>query len=305
MNRRLTRIALAAGLSAALAGTFTAGAGADTAVLGSPLVSDYAGGVSTSALTVQLSFDSATSTNPVVSPANGVITDWKVKSADDLAVYTLKVLRPNGPVSLVPATNSNFTSIASVQAPTAVPAGTFGTTPTGVIFDYPASLPISKGDYVGLLGVGGPGAHGLAQAMANGLPQSTFANNFAAQPTDGTSANLLADAQHELLLQATIKFCNVPNVVGQAEAAATAAIKAGECAPTVTKQQLQLRAIRKGFSKKKKRSIRVSNAALQAQDGKVISQSIAGGTTSAPGAAVELKVGQVVQPPKKKKKRKH
>jgi len=141
--------------------------------------------------------------------------------------------------------------------------------------------------------------------MANGLPQSTFANKFGGQPADGTSADFPADAQHELLLQATIKFCNVPNVVGQAEAAATAAITAGECTSTVTKQQLQLRAIRKGFSKKKKGAIRASNTALRAQDGKVISQSIAGGITAAPQTAVELKVGQVVQPPKKKKKHKH
>ena len=49
---------------------------------------------------------------------------WKVKSADDGALYTLKVLRPNGPVSLVTTTNSNFTGISSVAAPSAVPAGT-------------------------------------------------------------------------------------------------------------------------------------------------------------------------------------
>jgi hypothetical protein len=306
MNRRLTRIALAAALTLTATVGFAGTAGADTAVMGSTLVHNYDGGVSNSAVTVQLSFDPATSTNPVVSPANGVITDWKVKSADDGAVYTLKVLRPNGPVSIVPATNTNFTSIASVQAPSAVPNGTFAATPTGVIFDYPASLPISKGDYVGLLGVGGPGAHGLAQAMANGLPQSTFANNFASQPADGTSANLLADAQHELLLQATIKFCKVPNVVGQTEAAAAAAVTAGDCTSTVSKQSLQLRAIRKGFSKKKKARIRAANAALRAQDGKVISQSVPADTTSAPGSAVELKVGQVVPPPKKKKaKKKH
>ena len=47
------------------------------------------------------------------------------------ALYTLKVLRPNGPVSLVTMTDSNFTAAASVQAPSAVPAGTGATTPTG------------------------------------------------------------------------------------------------------------------------------------------------------------------------------
>jgi hypothetical protein len=303
MNRRLTQFAVATALAVPGLGVAASPAAAESAVMGSPLVNNYDGGVSNSALTVQLSFDPVTSTNPVVSPANGVITDWKVKSADDGAIYTLKVLRPNGPVSLVPATNSNFTAISSVQAPSAVPAGTFAATPTGVIFDYPASLPISMGDYVGLLGVGGAGAHGLAQAMANGLPQSTFANNFASQPADGASADLLADAQHELLLQATIQFCRVPGVIGQAEAAAVVAIAATGCTSTVTRQQFRLRAIKKSFSKKKKKRIKAANAALRAKDGKVITQSLAANATAAPATAVALSVGQVVKPPKKKKKK--
>lgn len=215
MNRRFGRITLATTLAAGAVAVAPAAAAADTVTLGSPLVSDYDGGVSTGTnVSVQLSFDPTTSTNPVVSPANGTITDWKVKSADDGAVYTLKVLRPNGPVSLVPTTNTNFTSVASVQAPSPVPIGTFAGTPTGVIFDYPASLPISKGDYVGVLSVGGGGAHGLPQAMANGLPQSEFANRFGGQPADGSSADLLSDVQHELLLQATIEFTPPASTTG-------------------------------------------------------------------------------------------
>ena len=54
-----------------------------------------------------------------------------MKSADDGAIYTLKVMRPNGPVSLVTATNTNFTAVRSVQAPTAIPVGTAVATPTG------------------------------------------------------------------------------------------------------------------------------------------------------------------------------
>jgi hypothetical protein len=310
MKSRLTRVAIGIALAAPVLGIGASPASADTVVMGSPLVNNYDGGVSNSALTAQLSFDPATSTNPVVSPVNGTITDWKVKSADDGAVYTLKVLRPNGPVSIVPATNTNFTAITSVQAPSAVPNGTFAATPTGVIFDYPASLPISKGDYIGVVTVGGPGAHGLPQAMANGLPQSTFANNFASQPADGASANLLADAQHELLLQATITFspeaqgCKVPNAVGQTEAAASAAMAGAGCTSKVTRQQLNLRAIRKSFSTKKKKRIRAANAALRAQDGKVLNQKPAAGETAAPGTPVELIVAQVVAPPKKKHKKK-
>jgi hypothetical protein len=303
MNRRLTRIALAAGLSVAFAGVFATAAGADTVVMGSKLASNYDGGIiSAPTVSVQLSYDPLTSTNPVVSPANGVITGWKVKSADDGAIYTLKVLRPNGAVSLVSMTNSNFTAIASVQAPSAVPLGTGGTNPTGKIFSYPASLPVSKGDYVGML-IGGL-VDGMPQTVTSGLNKNLIGNNFSAQPANGSSADLLADKQHDLLLQATIKFCNVPNVVGQTQAAATAAISAADCTSSASTQTLTLKAIKKSFSKKKKKRIRAANKALQAQNGLVLSQGIAPGTTAAPpGPAVALTVGEVVKSPKKKKKK--
>ena len=202
MNRRLTRFALAGALS--LVGVAApATAAAATAVMGSTLTNDFQGGISTGpTLSVQLSFDSATSPNPVVAPADGTITGWKVKSADDGAIYTLKVMRPNGPVSLITATNTNFTAVASVQAPSAVPVGTGATTPTGEIFSYPASLPISKGDYIGVL-TGGDDDD-VPQFTTSGIAQNLIANNFAGQPADGSAADLLADEQHDLLLQATI-----------------------------------------------------------------------------------------------------
>jgi hypothetical protein len=205
MNRSLIRIALGVMLVLPSCAAFSPAASADTVTLGSTLAGNFDGGVSGApVVSMQLAYDSGTSPNPVVSPANGTITGWKVKSADDGAIYTLKVLRPNGPVNLMTATNSNFTGVASVQAPSAVPVGTGATTPTGEIFSYPASLPISKGDYVGVL-LGGA-ATGLPQAFTNGIPQNLIANNFAGQPADGTAANLLADEQHDLLLQATIEF---------------------------------------------------------------------------------------------------
>jgi hypothetical protein len=300
MHRRLALIALSSTLAAlALASV----ARADTVVMGSKLTNTFDGGISTGpTLSAQLSFDPATSPNPVASPANGVITGWKVKSADDGAIYTLKVLQPNGAVSLVTATNTNFTALRSVQAPTAVPIGTGATTPTGVIFNYPASLPISAGDYIGVL-TGGDDDH-VPQHTTNGLAKNLIANNFTGLPANGNAANLLADEQHDLLLQATVKFCNVPNVVGQTQAAATAAIAAGDCTSTATTQPLQLRAIKKSFSKKKKNRIKASNNALKAQAGLVLSQSPPPGTTAAPaGPPVALSVGEVVKPPKKKKKK--
>jgi hypothetical protein len=303
MTRRFSRIALAITLAAVAVVVAPAAAAANTVVMGSKLTNTFDGGISTGpTLSVQLSFDPATSPNPVVSPANGVITGWKVKSADDGAIYTLKVLRPNGPVSLVTATNTNFTAIRSVQAPTAVPIGTGAATPTGVIFNYPASLPISAGDYIGVLTGGAD--DDVPQHTTNGLARNKIGNNFAGLPTNGNAANLLADEQHDLLLQATIKFCDVPNVVGQTQAAAAAAIAAGDCTSTAITQALQLKAIKKTFSKKKKKRIKAANTALQAQNGLVLSQGTAPGTTAAPpGPAVALTVGEVVKPPKKKKKK--
>jgi PASTA domain len=274
MNRRFSRIALATTLAAAAIAVAPVTAGANTVVMGSTLANTFDGGISTGpTLSAQLSFDPATSPNPVVSPANGVITGWKVKSADDGAIYTLKVLRPNGAVSLVTATNTNFTAITSVQAPTAVPAGTAVSTPTGVIFDYPASLPISAGDYIGVR-TGGDDDD-VPQHTTNGLAKNLIANNFAGQPADGAAANLLADEQHDLLLQATVKFCKVPDLKGLKLADAQSKLAAADCTSTVKKKKLK-----KSKKNRKKK-------------GKVLSQGTPAGTTSAPGTPVEIKVAKL------------
>jgi hypothetical protein len=242
-------------------------ASANTTTLGSTLANDFDGGISSGpTLSVQLSFAPGTSSNPVVSPANGVITGWKVKSADDGAIYTLKVMRPNGPISLAAATNTNFTAVRSVQAPTSVPAGTALSTPAGVIFDYPASLPISKGDYIGLLTGGAD--DDVPQKTTNGLTQNVFANNFAGLPADGAAADLLADEQHDLLLQATVRYCAVPNLKGKKAKAAKRALRAADCAPRV---------VRKASGNKLR--------------GKVIKQKQKAGTTAPPGTPVKIVIG--------------
>ncbi len=244
-------------------------ASADTVTMGSTLANDFDGGISTGpTLTVQLSYDPLTSPNPTISPANGVITGWKVKSADDGAIYTLKVMRPSGPVSLVTATNSNFTAVSSVQAPTAVPAGTGVATPTGAVFSYPASLSINKGDYIGLL-TGGDDDH-VAQKTTGGLAKNLFANNFAGLPANGATAPLLGDEQHDLLLQATVKFCKVPNLKGKKAKAAKKALIKADCAAKISKKKTG-----------KKRSF-----------GKVIKQKQKAGTTAPPGTAIKVTVGK-------------
>ena len=46
-----------------------------------------------------------------------------------------------------------------------------------------------------------------------------FANLFTGDPADGVPTAFTPDQQHELLLQATIKYCKFPNLVGQSSAA--------------------------------------------------------------------------------------
>jgi hypothetical protein len=265
MLRRFTFIG---GLALCAASLAPAAASADTVVMGSTLANPYGGGFTTApTVSVQLSYAPGTSPNPVVSPANGVITGWKVKSADDGALYTLKVLRPNGPVNLVTATNSNFRGIRSIQAPGAVPVGTAVASPTGAIFSYPASLPISKGDYVGLLTAGA--VDGLPQAFTNGVPANLFANNFSGQPADGASADLLSDEQHDLLLQATVQFCNVPALKKLKTKPAKKLLRAHDCLPKVKR------------SRTRKNKFR----------GRVLKQKTPPGTTAAPGTVVPIVIG--------------
>ncbi len=73
-----------------------------------------------------------------------------------------------------------------------------------MIFDYPASLPISKGDYIGVL-TGGDDDD-VAQSQRDGLPQSLIREQLRRPARGRSAANLLADEQHDLLLQATIEF---------------------------------------------------------------------------------------------------
>lgn len=269
-RRRIATLTLAAGLatgafSASLAGS----ASADTTVMGSTLASPFDGGVAGGATTVSTQISVAGSaTNPYISPANGIITNWKVKSADDGAFYSLKILRLSGPLSITAATNSNFSGIATSPVSATVPIGTGAGTPTGLIFDNPASIPIAKGDYIGILTGGAD--DDLPQFNTNGVPANTIANNFGAQPVDGNTSPLLADVQHELLIQATVRYCKVPNLVGQAESAAATALTAADCAAgTVTK----------------------AKTSKASEVGKVISTTPAKDETAVPGTAVNLTVG--------------
>jgi hypothetical protein len=268
--------------AAAVIGTLTAigalaiapAASAETTRIGSALNLPYQGGVcNNNCLSVQLSQAGGNLPHPLTSPVNGVITEWKVRTGDPDALYTLRVLTP--------AVGNAYISTTSLAAPAPVPAGT-----TDSILTYFATrtVPINQGQAIGVLQTNGGGAGadvGLPQNTTNGITTNVINNNFNGTFLDGLGATFLSDQQHELLLQATIRFCRVPNVTGLKLAAAQQAIAAAECTPTAKKKKLK----RSKKNKKKK--------------GKVLSQSLAPDSTAAPGTPVNLTFAAL----KKKKKK--
>jgi hypothetical protein len=266
-------------------------ASADTANIGSALAKPFAANAicTLNCLSFQVSQVGGTGPLPLTAPGNGVVTEWKVRTGDEAALYSLRVMRPTG---------GGYLGAATITAPAAVPAGTVDS-----ILAYPGnSTPIQKGDAIGIH-LGGVPDQGLPQAFT--VPADVIANNFTGRPTNGDTVplgpdpntQLLADANHELLIQATVKYCKTPNVVGQAQAAAEQAIVAADCTAKVVKQPLKLK---KGKSKKAKKK----NKAIRAQNGKVISQTPAPDTSAAGGSTeVEVTVGELQKKKKKKKKR--
>lgn len=256
----------------ALGAAFAAPASANTTVMGSALTLPYQGGVcNNNCLSVQLAQVGGANPNPIVSPANGVVTSWAVRTGDPDALYTLRILTPGA--------NNGYVSTTSVRAPAPVPAGTVDS-----IITYPVStyVPIKFGQAIGVLQTNGGGAGadvGLPQITTNGVTANVISNEFNGTFLDGLGTTFLPDAQHELLLQATIKYCKVPNLVGLKTAAAAAPLAAADCgAATVVKKPVK----------------------AKKQRGKILSTEPPADGTAEPGAAVKVTVG-VKKKAKKKK----
>ena len=177
--------ALAAALAAPSAahgavtiGSTLAGAGADN--LGGYCI---AGGTCTG---VNLALPSAaTAPNGLVSPLDGVVVRWRVKSGSAGNPVSLRVLRPAGGTSFAGAGTS-----------------TPGTTVAGVA-ETPSRVRIRSGDGVGL-NIGNsalvwaltPGATGVVWGSVNGFPGGL---------ADGQTAQGDGQAQRELLVQAVVE----------------------------------------------------------------------------------------------------
>jgi hypothetical protein len=256
MNRRLTRISLLAALALGSAWV-PASATANTAKIGSDLSHpmDTPGAVCHDCTTLQQAQAGGDSPLPLTARENGVVTSWAVRTSDPGALYTLRILRPAG--------TNTYLGAGTSPALTPVPPGT-----TDSIVSYPSSLAIKQGDSIGLLTAGA--ATGLPQRFTNGVPANVIANDFSGGPVDGTQSTFTPDQQHELLLQATIQFCSVPDVHKLKKKNAKALIAAADCGVKVKK---------KATHKKKFR-------------GKVLKQKVAAGTTGAPGLVVPIVIGQ-------------
>jgi hypothetical protein len=227
-------------------------ASADTVQIGSALQHPDTPALCTNCLGVQLGQAGGGSPLPLVSPANGIVTTWAVRTGDPGAAQTFRVLRPTG--------GNTFTAVGSSAAP-AVPAGTTDST-----LSYPASLPIRKGDAIGV-GIG-LGAIGLPQFSSNN--PSDVIGHSTGTPPDNASFGVTPLGGHELLIQATVQFCNVPILKKLKTKPAKQALRAHDCLPKVKKSHTRKNKFR----------------------GKVLKQKTPAGTTAAPGTVVPIVIGQ-------------
>jgi hypothetical protein len=249
MNRRLRSVAFSICLGAAA--VMPAVASADTAQLGSMLSFPAVPALCPGCVAVQNGASAGLSTHPFKSPANGLVTSWSVRSGDTGAIYLLRVLRQASP--------TNFLGVATSPVAIAV------TSSADTVHTSSTSLPISNGDSIG-----------LQINPGHDIPDHFTGNNadvdaYAFPPfVDGTQGSFTGIEGHELLLQATVSFCNVPNVHKLKKVNAKQALANADCGVKVKKKETH---------KKKFR-------------GKVLKQKKAPGTTGAPGLVVAIVIGQ-------------
>jgi hypothetical protein len=245
----------------ALAGALVlpATAAADTVKIGSALTNGPPqSALCTGCVGVQTSQVGGSGPLSLTAPVNGTVTSWAVRTNDTGALHTLRILRPTG---------IGYLGAGRSVAPAAVPNNTDTT------YTYTASLPIKVGDAIGIeLNAG----HDLPQFTSNQATDVT-AYLFPVFPDGTTSGAFTGIPGHELLLQATIKFCKVPDLSGQKTAAAQQLLAAGDCAAgPIAKKKL------KRTKKNKKR-----------KKGKVLSQALAPGTATSPTDAIGFTIGKL------------
>jgi hypothetical protein len=247
MRRRIAGLSVVTAVSIAGTAALPSVAGADTVQVGSNLQRNFElPDASGSGIGLQIAL--AAPTLSLTSPANGQITSWSVRSGDMGALYTLRVLRSLGGLS--------YQATGSSAAPSPIPAS------TDTIYTYPASLPIRQGDAIGVQGAAGSPLHLSDNA----------GDRIASGPAlaDGGSAEFSESSGIEFLLQATVRFCNVPSLKKLKTKAAKQALRAHDCLPKVKKSAIKKNRFR----------------------GKVLKQKTKPGTTAAPGTVVPIVIGK-------------
>jgi hypothetical protein len=250
MRRRFAGVALVTAVAIAGTAALPAVARGDTVQVGSNLQREFML-ADVSGVGIGLQRALAASTLSLTSPANGQITSWSVRSADMDALYTLRVLRSLGGLS--------YQATGSAAAPSPIPAG------TDTIYTYPASLPISQGNAIGIQ-AGGDASGAPLHSSSNPGDRVAFGPALA----DGGSATFGESGGSEILLQATVRFCNVPSLKRLKTKPAKRALRAHDCLPKIKR------------SKIKKNRFR----------GKVLKQKTRPGTTAPPGTVVPIVIGK-------------
>ena len=254
----------ALGLAALFAAAIPAAAQAETVTIGSQLTSTNSlqYGCVSPCTAVQRDRPSPQALSET-SPVNGLITSWAVRDMSMGQTLALRVLHPTGPV--------NYTATGTTTAPSAIPAA------TDTVYHYAAALPIKQGDALGFqsaTALGSIPVHYYTPGHGWSFLQDLTG------PPDGSNGAFTdpgSNSEYELLVQATISFCRVPDVSGQTAAAAQQALGAAGCGSQVSQKRLKNR-------KKNKR-----------KKGKVLSQDPAAGSTVEPGATVNVVVAKLAK----------
>lgn len=263
--RVVTRGIVAIALAASATLTVTGVGWANTATIGSDLTSvsnsnSCLTGNLNNCTAVQVSRAGGSTPFPLTSPANGIVTEWAFRSTDQVT-YEFRILRPVG--------GNGYMGAGTALG---VDPGMSGDD----ILRYPTSLPIRQGDAIGIGPIAGDSDAGVPQHDTPGTPSNVWATTkgppqpAGSPPADGSTAAFTPEGGHELLLQATVKFCSVPSLKRLKKVAAKQALAAADCGVKVKK---------KDTHKKKFR-------------GKVLKQKTPAGTTAAPGTVVPIVIGR-------------
>ena len=188
----------------------------------------------TPCIAVQQSQTGGSSPNPLTSPANGIVTQWAIRSGDTVT-YGFRILRPAGA--------NTYTSVVTA----------LGEDPGvgNAELTSPVSLPISQGDAIGIGPVAGDSDAGVPEH--NTSDSNVIAYNLTGQ-ADGATAGFTPTPGHELLLRATVKFCAVPNVHKLKKVAAKQALAAADCGVKVKKKETHKKKFRGKVLKQKKQA---------------------------------------------------